>query len=165
MNSMSSAGTSKNPSTAKDRAQPWMLAIDGLMAASLVVLLATGMTAPQVHAWAGVAFVVLAVVHGIPSVKGKRTRMAARGGGAGAPKKRPTRLILTISCLVLCLISGHFLIGGLYGGHAGSTAFVFWMVVHLAATCIWRSSSCAMCATIGAACAGLWEPAAASRRG
>ena len=40
MSSMSSAGTSKNPSTAKDRAQPWMLAIDGLMAASLVVLLA-----------------------------------------------------------------------------------------------------------------------------
>lgn len=52
MSSMSSAETSKNPSTAKDRAQPWMLAVDGLMAASLVVLLATGMTAPQVHAWA-----------------------------------------------------------------------------------------------------------------
>ncbi len=87
MSSMSSAGTSKNPSTEEDRAQPWMPAVDGLMAASLVVLLATGMTAPQVHAWAGVAFAVLAVVHGIPSVKGKRTRMAARGGGA--PKKAP----------------------------------------------------------------------------
>lgn len=42
----------------------------------------------QAHAWTGVAFAVLAVVHGIPSVKGKRTRMAARGGG-GAPKKAP----------------------------------------------------------------------------
>lgn len=40
MSSMSSAGTSKNPSTEEDRAQPWMLAVDGLMAASLVVLLA-----------------------------------------------------------------------------------------------------------------------------
>lgn len=62
MSSMSSAGTSKSPSTAKDRAQPWMLAVDGLMAASLAVLLATGMTAPQAHAWAGVAFTVLAEV-------------------------------------------------------------------------------------------------------
>lgn len=50
MNGMSSAGASKNPSTEKDRAQPWMLAVDGLMAACLVVLLATGMTAPQAHA-------------------------------------------------------------------------------------------------------------------
>lgn len=62
MSSMSSAGTSKNPSIEKDRAQPWMLAVDGLMAASLVVPLATGMTAPEAHARAGVAFVVLAVV-------------------------------------------------------------------------------------------------------
>jgi|GEM_PF-6968029 len=134
MNGMSSAGASKNLSTEKDRARPWMLAVDGLMATSLVVLLATGMTAPQVHAWAGVAFAVLAVVHGIPSVKGNG-RAWRREAAAAHPKKRPTRLILTISCLVLCLISGHFLIGGLYGGHAGSTAFVFWMVVHLAAAC------------------------------
>ncbi len=135
MSSVASAESPKRQSTAEDKARPWMLAVDGLMAASLVVLLATGMTAPEVHAWAGVAFAVLAVVHGIPSVKGKRARMAAQGGGAGAPKKRPTRLILTISCLVLCLVSGHFLMGGLYGGQAGSPAFVFWMVVHLAATC------------------------------
>lgn len=40
MSSMSSAGTSKNPSPKKDRAQPWMLAVDGLMAARLVVPLA-----------------------------------------------------------------------------------------------------------------------------
>ena len=77
MSSVASAESPKRQSTAEDKARPWMLAVDGLMAASLVVLLATGMTAPEVHAWAGVAFAVLAVVHGIPSVKGKRARMAA----------------------------------------------------------------------------------------